>query len=142
MSDVLGPNPYLPGQERPFQPDGTVCDHCDEQASHAVVGETDSFGSEILHLCNVHYAELRKSELESREKEQLCDLCQTMQKDVRAWRDPEEGSCGPVYRACTGCIRSHIQAFVGDDGDLPETDILDDIEDYLPEDDELYYRDD
>lgn len=62
MADVIGPSNYKTGQDyRGKIPDGMKCeDHPDRPATHAVVGETDSFGSEIIHWCDECYAAHKK----------------------------------------------------------------------------------
>ena len=51
MGDVTGPISTLPGSRHDF-PDGTMCDdHPDRKAVARVQGETDSFGSELIDMC-------------------------------------------------------------------------------------------
>ena len=48
MADVIGPNKYFPGQQLKAVP-GVMCDEHPDRASVArIVGETDSWGSELM----------------------------------------------------------------------------------------------
>ena len=72
MADVIGPNNKLPGQTIGWVPDGRDCDDCNQMAKHAVVGESDSFGSEIHHLCSEHFLEMQNAIKEQENQEQTC----------------------------------------------------------------------
>lgn len=126
MADIIGPSNKLPGQTIGFVPDGRSCDYCNKPAIHAVVGETDSFGSEIHHVCNEDYIEIQKSIQEEREKPKHCEICHSSHTDCQPFRDPSEGSCGPVYDACPDCRKRIIDYFIGDD-ENPEVD-FDEVE--------------
>lgn len=104
MADVTGPISSLPGSAHGV-PDGMMCDdHPDRPATHRVQGETDSFGSEMLDLCDECWQEL-KAELATEQEPFPCDYCKVPSSDRRAIRDPDEGMCGPVYYVCTNCRR-------------------------------------
>lgn len=120
MADVIGPG-KKPGQTLTWKPDGRTCDECEEVAQHHIVGESDSFGSETMHLCNFHAAELRREELEKRNGFQYCEICHEQHQQVIPFRDPAEGGCGPVYMACPSCRTRIIEDFVGDDVDETPT---------------------
>ena len=93
-----GPGSSLPGAlSRTTQ----QCDtHPDRSAVRCVQGETDSMGCEHLHLCqecvNAIALLLRISG--------HCDWCKASYGMLHHNRDVDEGSCGPVYRVCGGCI--------------------------------------
>ena len=138
MCSSIGPNSYTPGQTLPFKVDGRVCDHgnCDQTARHCVVGETDSFGSELQYLCDHHFLDL-KAALEEKKKElQLCDICKNLSRDCTQVRDPEEGMSGRLYTVCPDCRRQllHIDPEDLDEEDVP-SDTDDDLSDYEPFDD-------
>lgn len=109
MADVIGPNSYLPGR-RLKAPKGATCDdHPDRLAVAGIVGETDSFGSEILHLCQECVDEIENSMKASQSQERYCEWHKGMGKDVRHMRDYEEGSTGPVYMVCSDCRQKSIE---------------------------------
>ena len=133
MPSSIGPNRYLPGQTLPFKPDGRVCDYgsCDQTARHCVVGETDSFGSELLYVCDQHYSELQASRAEHEKQQQACDICGIISEDCQKIRDPEEGLTGRVYTACPECRKR----LVGSDPDELEPDDEPDFDDNPSPDD-------
>ena len=103
MADVTGPISTLPGAERTSS-DGMMCDdHPDRVAYKRVQGETDSMGCEMYDLCKECYDAFKAANNDSRTG--TCDWCKTHQTDLRKHRDFEEGSCGPVYDVCGGCVR-------------------------------------
>ena len=111
MADIIGPNSYLPGQVLKV-PKGMMCDnHPEKPAVLRVVGETDSFGSELCDLCEeckqAHYKYIE----EQKDLEKFCEICHGMKKDVKPRRDPEEGSCGRLYDMCPDCYRRMTDAF-------------------------------
>ena len=105
MADVIGPNNYLPGQLLPV-PNGMMCDdHEERKATHRIVGETDSMGSELIDMCDEcynTYQEFKKSP-ENYLNDSTCEICNSSNIRVTPTRDPEEGLCGRVYDACDGC---------------------------------------
>ena len=105
MADVIGPNSYLPGQLLKV-PEGMMCDdHEDRPATHRIVGETDSFGSELIDWCNECYNKYLSAK-ENPEYNLSCDHCQAVDCKTTATRDPDEGSCGPVYHLCDNCLKN------------------------------------
>lgn len=140
MAGIIGPSNKLPGQSIPFKRNGTQCDECEHEADHEIVGETDSFGSETMHLCNGCYVKFRAQENDAPEKLERCDICNQMQTNCELFRDPAEGSTGPVYRGCLACRSKIIADFCCDTPDdtdfLPEDDIdyFSNADDYLPDD--------
>lgn len=92
---------------------GWMCEDCcsageDVPATVAVAGETDTWGTEWIYLCDKH--KFSSSECDHGP----CDTCGAEEGTMRT-RDPSEGSHGPVYVYCP----EHIPGL--DDG------ILDDI---------------
>ncbi len=86
----------LPGQLVKHQ--GGLCEDCGEPSTLTMVGETDSFGSEYIDLCQTCYDKDSDKEPE----EDNCEWCKKMAicSPVRDW---EEGSNGPVYYVCSSC---------------------------------------
>lgn len=104
MADVIGPNNYLPGQLLKV-PEGMMCDeHEDRLATHRVVGETDSFGSELIDWCQDCYDNYLKGKELIGDEIHSCDHCHSTGLRTTATRDPDEGSCGPIYNLCDGCL--------------------------------------
>ena len=106
MADVIGPNSYLPGQGiTPVQ--GMMCDeHPDRPATHRVVGETDSFGSELHDMCDECYTSYKNRD-RTEERTGTCDWCKQHATDLSQMRDPDEGMAGPVYNVCGCCRKKH-----------------------------------
>lgn len=116
MSSCIGPNKYLPGEHIKCDP-GHVCDceGCGLPAKHAIVGETDSFGSEILHFCEAHYQQFTvELAQEKEENPPECEFCKSTER-VAFTRDPSEGMSGPLYELCAKCRRILTDSFLGDD---------------------------
>lgn len=88
-----------------------LCEHCEEeglevQATHRVQGETDSFGCEWIYVCDKHRIELRDQKTVD-----MCHRCH-VETEVIPTRDWEEGSHGPVYWVCAGCLPFYTQETV------------------------------
>lgn len=117
MSGSIGRSHYLPGQRVAFNEKNAPCDRegCENLAAFRVVTEADSFGCETADLCSYHYTELQRALAEKRQTLQVCDICQGEKMVCRDFRDPNEGSSGRVYNACTNCINHILEDFVGDD---------------------------
>jgi len=147
MAAVTGPISSLPGASH-IVPQGQTCDcHPGENrpATHRIQGETDSFGSEMIDMCDEGYASHIAEVKAAREANTFgyCDICKLNHApDIRKFRDPEEGTCGPVYDACRICrkkINDHFlegEDEVYDDRDFDwdppgadERDALEDLED-------------
>ena len=133
MADVIGPNSYVPGQVRTYN-GPEFCDDCDKPATFMMIGETDSFGSEVMHLCAEHMAERQKVVHEYQQQPTTCDFCGKSTTDCEPYRDPEE-SRGPVYTVCEACrvatSERFAKAMVEPDEEDP-TALLDDDDDLLP----------
>lgn len=86
------------------------CDkHPKVHANYRLQGETDALGAEYHYLCEECYQEhLKESE---KQKDDLleCDHCGCMKSDVRAVRDPDEGTAGKVYWVCEECVDKFIE---------------------------------
>lgn len=105
MADVIGPNSYLPGQELKV-PEDMMCDeHADRPATHRIVGETDSFGSELIDWCDECFNNYKAAK-ENPEYNLNCDHCHAVDCKTTATRDPDEGSCGPIYHLCDNCLKN------------------------------------
>lgn len=110
MASVIGPNRYLPGNTIPCEK-GFECDieNCGLPAVRAVVGETDSFGSEINHFCEAHYQQHVSAQQEE-DFSLTCEHC-GVANNVRYVRDPDEGMYGPVYQLCQTCTRRMLASY-------------------------------
>ena len=99
MADVTGPISTLPGHL--YQtPEGMKCDnHPDRPAIKRVQGETDSFGCEMLDLCEECYKEIQGYT----ERCGACDWCNRDVETRRPYRDMDEGLYGRVYLVCKDC---------------------------------------
>jgi hypothetical protein len=105
MADVTGPIRTLPGSRHPV-PAGATCDeHPHQPAVGRIQGETDSFGAELLDLCQ----ECLDAIAPAAGMSGCCDWCHQDAQDLRHHRDFEEGSCGPVYRVCGACRRKESE---------------------------------
>lgn len=110
MADVTGPISTLPGAVR-NSPPGMTCDtegHETRPATYRVQGETDSFGSEQIDMCdecNEKYKAYRER-LGGANHIGICPrgCCKdSPEQGLFAYRDYEEGSCGPIYYYCRSC---------------------------------------
>jgi len=119
MADVTGPISSLPGS-RHFVPPGTVCDdHPDRLAVARIQGETDSFGCEMVDLCQ----ECLDNRGKHKRMKGRCDWCKSEAYDLRHHRDFEEGTCGPVYMVCGACISEETKALAAEfDADYEDYD--------------------
>lgn len=107
MADVTGPISTLPGHFS-TSPVGMTCDdHPDRPAVKRVQGETDSFGSEQIDMCQEcldKFHAYRESVRQERETTpRCCDWCNSMKLGVAQHRDLDEGSCGRLYNVCRDC---------------------------------------
>jgi hypothetical protein len=104
MGDVTGPIASLPGARHRL-PKGATCDfHPERLAVARIQGETDSFGSELIDLCQECLDEDAKEE-RTRDRSGVCDWCKNHQPELRDARDHDEGFYGRVYRVCTPCLK-------------------------------------
>ena len=131
MADVIGPNSYLPGRilRTEYMIKGHTCDQCsgaeppiEKPAKAAMIGETDSHGSEVHHYCEdcIKAIEEEREKNNSEDELKYCDHCKGMVKGVRPMRDPEEGSCGRLYYLCEQHRSVLLSSFVDDDDCSPQ----------------------
>ena len=100
----------MPGSILSIPPDGD-CEDCQlVPATLVMQGETDSWGYEEVHLCKACHEKGEKQEQDRRDKPQRCDWCKTTQTGVVLFRDPDEGSHGPVYMVCPTCRGKSYQS--------------------------------
>ncbi len=127
MADVTGPISSLPGAKHRV-PAGQPCDeHSDRPATRRVQGETDSFGSEMMDMCDECFEAYTKAVAESAAEDACgqCDWCKEGATDLSNRRDFEEGFSGRVYRVCGNCVRAErarIQAELDQYRDDPDYD--------------------
>lgn len=106
MAGVIGPNRYRPGQVLKAAP-GVFCDQHKGILSVArVVGETDSFGSEVIDVCQKCLDKINNKKTVIGE----CELCHTTTTISRR-RDPAEGYSGRLYDMCDECNARLIKNF-------------------------------
>ena len=103
MADVTGPIGSLPGTTHQV-PQGMTCDdHPERAAVVRIQGETDSFGSEMIDMCQECYDNYCAEVRNTVQEEHACDWCGNMAV-LRNRRDYDEGLYGPVYQVCGACI--------------------------------------
>lgn len=105
MAGVTGPISTLPGCTSHSVPDGMNCDSCENPATVRIQGETDSFGCEMIDLCESCFEKEKEADKAQEDYETSCDWCKDryLSSQLRPTRDYEEGSCGPVYYVCSPC---------------------------------------
>lgn len=115
MADVTGRISSLPGAKHKL-PEGAMCDmHEDRPAVVRIQGETDSFGSELVDMCQECYDAMLAAENTVREGGEWCEHCKGfVNEKTHATRDPEEGSAGPVYYLCAKHRRSMLASMDDD----------------------------
>lgn len=108
MADVTGPISSLPGARHQVPPGMTCDDHPDRPAVLRVQGETDSFGSEMVDLCQecadahrAQVAELGGGSFMGRCGSRACEGGGEV--PLFPYRDYDEGMSGPVYYYCRPC---------------------------------------
>lgn len=111
MAGYGGPVSTLPGALLELPPGSTCDNHPDRLATKRVQGETDSYGHESIDMCDECYSNYKN---ETAILEGSCEHCGAFGPVVNA-RDPEEGSCGRVYRLCQGCKANMFSHFIGED---------------------------
>jgi hypothetical protein len=103
MSAIGGPTSSLPGAVL-FVPANATCDkHPKRPAVKRVQGETDSMGFEATDMCQQCYDKYLK-EKPNLNTSGVCDWCGHHKQHRRPRRDYDEGTSGPVYMVCDGCI--------------------------------------
>lgn len=121
MADVTGPISSLPGTGHKL-PAYMMCDdHPDRPAVKRIQGETDSYGSEMIDMCQECYDEYlaQREALGNGSHLGFCPsrACSGTKQQVPlfAYRDPDEGMYGPVYWYCADCRRSIREAYLDDE---------------------------
>lgn len=108
MGDVTGPISTLSGALHDL-PDGQMCDeHPRRKAVVRIQGETDSFGCELIDMCQecLDADRARRQSPEAAEwRKGKCEWCKNPADDLRDRRDYEEGMTGRVYRVCGECVK-------------------------------------
>lgn len=111
---VIGSSTNLPGDivTPPYAP---VCDtHPSVKAVASIIGETDSLGSETREVCqeclNKYKEQVEQDKLDPTTYTD-CDNCGVSDATVKPARDPEEGTCGPVYYWCRRCATAVFSRF-------------------------------
>lgn len=112
MADVTGPISSLPGSLSTPPNEQTCDEHPERPAYRRVQGETDSFGCEMIDMCQECYEEHRRvmAEHATEARTGTCDWCRSQATDLRDHRDIDEGMSGPVYRVCGACIKRENEA--------------------------------
>lgn len=138
MADVTGPISTMPGSTHEV-PEGMMCDdHPDRPAVKRVQGETDSYGSEMIDMCQECYDQ----HLEEKKNPIIgtCDCCKATQVEVFPRRSFEEGPAGRIYDYCKGCMAKEAEylqrEFGSPDDDIPDIDEVWLDDDWPPDEDE------
>ena len=76
-------------------------DHPNIPAAVRIQGETDSFGCEMIDMCTDCFTRYQQ---QANQHSGTCDWCKTHAEHLRARRDMDEGTHGPVYYVCTPCV--------------------------------------
>lgn len=115
MAEVIGPCSTLPGRRHDL-PDGSMCDqHPDRPAVTRIQGETDSFGAELIDMCQECLDEDRREQAEA-DHSGVCEWCGNHAPRLRPRRDYEEGMYGRVYDVCDACIKRENDDLEMEDG--------------------------
>lgn len=112
MGEVTGPISTLPGAAHSL-PHGAKCDeHPDRKAVVRLQGETDSFGAELLDMCEECRAEYVADMRSDDARSGPCDWCRAEAQDLANTRDYDEGTRGPVYRVCGACRKRQNDSII------------------------------
>ena len=135
MGDVTGPLSTLPGSIHKLPVKATCDDHTDRPAVVRIQGETDSFGSELMDMCQECYDKYKQYLEEHKNDTSDCDWCGT-DAVVYRHRDADEGCCGPVYNVCGPCIKKANDVLLEEIRYKNMEDNADDLDDPEWEDDD------
>lgn len=99
------PNHFVPISDDEW---GTNChDHPDRKAIKRICVEADSFGAEYSNMCqeclDEHNA-YKQQKRDDPEQWDTCPRCKQLVPQLSSYRDPDEGSHGPVYHRCPDCV--------------------------------------
>lgn len=117
----------LPGHTRALEVDGP-CMRCLHDKGVTVLAvrelctEADSMGAEWTPLCQDCLNEAEIAREEAANEMDDCEIGNHRALDVRPWRDPEEGSNGPVYMACAECRANAMREFDAGQEDWRDSD--------------------
>ncbi len=143
MADVTGPISSMPGSLHKV-PENQMCDdHPDRLATARVQGETDSFGSEMIDMCDECLEKMRSYEKE-KDRSGVCDWCKNNVPRLSQFRDYDEGMCGRLYDVCDPCIEkanAEAEAELEANGYFNRPDD-DDDDDFDDDDDDIPHQDD
>ena len=146
MADVTGPISSLPGSLH-SAPHGMMCDqHPERVAVRRVQGETDSFGSEMVDMCqeclDAHLAYRQREAEEAATTPRYCEWHKGPGLNVSSMRDHDEGMSGRLYDVCGSC-RAVYNERARQEADAHHAEYGDgyDYDDYEPGDSD-YYRGD
>lgn len=106
MGNVTGPVSTLPGAI--FKGKGTCDNHHNRDSIYRVQGETDSFGSEMIDMCQECFDKYQEQMDQTREE--CCEWCGKTTTDCKPTRDIDEGFSGPVYTVCRACRKKQQDA--------------------------------
>lgn len=125
MGDVTGPISTLPGHRHKVPTGATCDDHPDRPAVARIQGETDSFGSELVDLCQECLDAYNKYREQAPAVTETCEWCGAVTTDCTHARDVDEGRAGPVYMVCAGCQRKQAERISEELSSLEAEDIPD-----------------
>jgi hypothetical protein len=85
-------------------------DHPEIPAAYRVQGETDSFGAELIDMCEACYKEHKQALADTAVERAtgMCEWCKNHATDLRRMRDFEEGTCGRLYDVCSACRKRQL----------------------------------
>lgn len=93
----------MPGSRHEV-PELQTCDqHPNKAAVIRVQGETDSFGCEMIDMCQECFEAYREWTKSPEAHVGRCDWCKNEATDLQTTRDYEEGMTGRVYEVCGSC---------------------------------------
>lgn len=101
---------HLPNQSVSIEDDewGTNChNHPERPAVRRVCVEADSFGAEYSNMCQEcsdQYTAYKEQKRNDESQWEQCPRCKTLVPELSSYRDPDEGSHGPVYSRCSDCV--------------------------------------
>ena len=102
MADITGPISSLPNSYHNLPSDAKCDEHEDRLAVARVQGETDSFGCEMIDMCQKCLDE-HKEYQRTADRSGTCDWCKQHADYLSPARDYDEGMHGPVYEICRDC---------------------------------------
>lgn len=117
MADITGPISTLPGAIHEV-PRSMKCDqHDNRKAVVRVQGETDSFGCEMIDMCQECFdahKEWKNSPEAAEHRKGVCEWCKNPADDLRDRRDFEEGMSGQIYLVCGECVKKENESLAAE----------------------------